>query len=136
MVRAITRVKRETPNARTKGTKETSKRYREKMKEDPIKFLEYRAREAERSRLYRKNIKEVVTKNKKALKTRREIDRVRQQKYREKKKEELASQKSIEEMLRKVERALPAKLSLKIEIIKLLYSKYVEPESPETILST
>jgi len=73
----------------------------------------------------------VVKKNKKVLKTKRETDRIRQQRYREKKKEELANQKSMEEMLKKVERALPAKNSRKIEVIKILYRKYIEPGSPE-----
>nr|NP_001303546.1 uncharacterized protein Dmel_CG43273, isoform C [Drosophila melanogaster]ALI30639.1 uncharacterized protein Dmel_CG43273, isoform C [Drosophila melanogaster] len=102
------------------------------MKKDPIKYQEYRARETERSRIYRSKLKEVVKKNKKVLKTKRETDRLRQQRYREKKKEELANQRSLEEMLKKLEKSLPAKMSRKIEVIKLLYSKYVEPEVKES----
>lgn len=49
----------------TKGTKDNSKRYRDKIKKDPIKYQEYRARETERSRIYRSKLKEVVKKNKK-----------------------------------------------------------------------
>jgi len=74
----------------------------------------------------------VVKKNKQVLKTKRETDRLRQQRYREKKKEELANQRSLEEMLKKLEKSLPAKMSRKIEVIKLLYSKYVEPEVKES----
>ncbi|KMZ05678.1 uncharacterized protein Dsimw501_GD21134, isoform B [Drosophila simulans] len=82
--------------------------------------------------MYRSKLKEVVKKNTKVLKTKRETDRLRQQRYREKKKEELANQRSLKEMLKKLEKSLPAKMSRKIEVIKLLYSKYVEPEVKES----
>ncbi|XP_017122498.1 eukaryotic translation initiation factor 5B [Drosophila elegans] len=132
-VKGTPRVNKDIPKTRTsKGTRDNSRRYREKIKNDPIKLEEYRAREAERSRIYRKKINEVVKKNKKALKSKRETDRLRQQRYRDKKKEEIAKQKSMEEIFRKLERALPKKMDQKIEVIKVLYSKYVEPEISES----
>uniref|UniRef100_A0A6P4EUN2 Stress response protein NST1 n=1 Tax=Drosophila rhopaloa TaxID=1041015 RepID=A0A6P4EUN2_DRORH len=127
------RLSKEVSKTKTaKGSKDNSKRYREKIKKDPIKFEEYRAREAERSRIYRRKLKEVVKKNKKVLKTKREIDRIRQQRYRDKKKEELEERKSKEEVLRKLERAMPSKMTQKIEVIKLLYNKYVDPKVTES----
>lgn len=108
---------------------------------EPQKLKIVREKAAERMRKRRL----ALTKNKKALEQMQEKERARLKGYRQKKKNEAQQEEEHEaysckqtlgKAMKKAERALPSDLKKKMEVIKGLFKKYVEPENDQNKTST
>ncbi|XP_064553710.1 uncharacterized protein LOC135439038 [Drosophila montana] len=104
-----------------------SKRLWDALKRDPIKYALYREKAQERARKYRERI---LSNNKEQI---LETNRIKQKRYRDRKKNETQIEESWEpyackqalgKAVAKVERALPKDLDNRIEVINALYEKY------------
>lgn len=116
--------------------KAVSIRYREKIKEDEEKWLEYKKKDAKRKAEYRKRLSQKLKSDGILLRKKREMDRIRQQAKRQKKNavrnsnsngEAYSCKQTLSKALKKVEAALPKDLNKKIAVLKSLFNKYIKP---------
>lgn len=113
--------------------KNRDKKFREKLKEDPVKLQAYRLKAKERAQTYRQRQLKLCKTSKKLTKERREKDRVRQKQHRMKNKnskfeetnEAYTCKQTLGKAVKKVEKAMPMNLKKKIAVLNVLNAKYL-----------